>query len=243
LISSSGIPAANAAALAASAPGRQCGCAGGQRVENCRLGKARHRDVAEALGCAELEVVHAAFGPGPHRPHLAVLAETEEQSASGAALELGTCEHIVAVAHRHRVGAECRQQVSLLGGDLLLASEEFDVRRAHVGDHAHSGLRDGGQSRDLAPVVHAEFHHHPLVLGFPGEQRQGQAKLVVEVAEVLVTGARHAEDGGAHLLGARLSVAAGDRNQRTAEEAAVAPGQCPKGRRRIVHAEHRQALR
>jgi hypothetical protein len=51
-----------------------------------------------------------------------------------------------------------------------------------VVNQRHRGLRQAGQVRNFAWVVHAQLHHTRLVRGSQAQQRQWQANGVVEVA-------------------------------------------------------------
>ena len=125
-----------------------------------------------------------------------------------------------------------RDQVALFAGDLLSASQKFDVRRSDVGDDSHGRLRDFDELRDLAAVIHPEFHDECAVGFAPAEQRERQPVLIVQISGCPMAGCAHGQDRRAHFLGGRLAIAARDRDDGPVKFRAMARGEgaeCARG--------------
>jgi hypothetical protein len=211
-----------------------------QRVADRRLAETGDLARDAALGGPQQEGVAPVRDPEVVGAHVCSRPQAEAQDPRRGALGLGVHPCVVRVEHRHGVRAERRHEVTLLSRDLLAAAEELDVGGADVGDHAHRRPGDGGQARDLAAMVHAELHDDAVVAWIATQQRERKPELVVEIAGVLEARRRHAEDRGTHLLGRRLAVAAGDRDQRAVVARAVARRQRTERPRRVVGGEDGQ---
>ncbi len=74
------------------------------------------------------------------------------------------------------------------------------------------------------------------------QQGEREAELVVQVALGLETGTHHGQDRGAHLLRGGLAVAAGNRDHRSREGAAVTGGQAPQRSGGVID-RHDRAVR
>ncbi len=132
------------------------------------------------------------------------------------------------------LGGDRREQVALLERDVLAAAEEFDVGRADVREHADRRLRDLGEAGDLAAMVHPHLDHRVGVVRFAPQQRERHAEVVVQVAAGREGRAAFHQDAGAELLGRRLAVASGDRDQRPVEGAPVSSGEIGERLRRVL---------
>ena len=123
-----------------------------------------------------------------------------------------------------------------LGHDHTLeGAEAFEVSTADVGDEAAVGVGDAAEEFYLAGVVGTHLDNgHLGVLG-DGEQGEGDAEVVVEVA----LGGRHpvaaGEDGGDQLLGGGFAVGAGDADDGDGEVAAVLAGKLLEGAQHVGH--------
>ena len=101
-------------------------------------------------------------------------------------------------------------------------------------------LRDGGELRRLAGMVHADLDRGRRMLRAQTEQRQRQADRVVEVAfgrEHPRAAEMRAQDRREHFLDRRLAVAADDGDDRKREPRAPVRRQHAEGAQRIRHGD------
>ncbi len=106
----------------------------------------------EVAGLGETTVTNA----------LAAAAAEAEHTGLRATRQVGRIG-VVRVHHGAAVAGQARQQVALLPGDLILASEVLDVRGPDVGDHSHGGCGDLCEGGDFAAVIGPELDDDALV--------------------------------------------------------------------------------
>ena len=97
-------------------------------------------------------------------------------------------------------------------------------------------LRDAGQRRRLAGMVHADFEHGDAMRSAQAQHHERQANLVVEVAdrrEHRIGSELDTQDRCDHLLNCRLAVAADNHDDRQHETPAPERGEPSQGRQRI----------
>ena len=127
---------------------------------------------------------------------------------------------IVAGKDRRAVRGERAEHAAVLSGGGLGAIHEFLVLALGIQHQRHLWAGHGGQTGNLAGVVHAHFHHtHAMGIG-EAQQRERHADVVVEIAACgkgrLLAHVGN-QNGGDHFLDGGLAVAAGDGNERQAE--------------------------
>ena len=105
----------------------------------------------------------------------------------------------------------------------------------HVGDEAEVGVGDAAQRINLTGVAGSHFDDGNLGVGRDGEEREGDAEVVVEVAGGGVGAVAAGEDGVDQLFGGGLAVGAGDANEGDGELAAVVCGQLLQSLQHIGH--------
>jgi hypothetical protein len=112
--------------------------------------------------------------------------------------------------------------------DTSQGAEAFQVSGHRVGDNRDVWFDDLAVSSDLSWQVGARLDDHGLGIGWSLEDSEGNAHQVVEVRPGRIGPVPGAQDRGEHLLGARLSIGAGDGDDRTGEAPAAGPRQEPE---------------
>ena len=154
---------------------------------------------------------------------------------------------VIAREHGHPAGRQCAEHAAVLTGGGLGAIHELLVFTLGIEHQRHRWLCHGGQTGDLARMVHAHLDHTHAVGITQAQQRERDTDVVVEVAArgkgSLCTQVGH-QNGGDHFLGRGLAVAAGDGNQRALETTAPAARQRPQRTAGIGHPQrgHANAL-
>ncbi len=103
---------------------------------------------------------------------------------------------------------EGRYELTFATRQLFLRGKELHVHGADVGDDANRRPRELREAGDVAGALHPHLEHERGVLGLELEHRHRHAGLGVEVAGRAQYGVFALEDGGHHLLGRGLAVAA-----------------------------------
>ena len=91
---------------------------------------------------------------------------------------------IIGVEHGGAADGQRLDQLALAALDGLDRSGAREVRRPHRGHDADPRLRQLGQDRDVARLVHAHLEHGHLVVRRQAQQGQRQTDLVVLVGRV-----------------------------------------------------------
>jgi hypothetical protein len=145
-----------------------------------------------------------------------------------------------------RVGAHDRERRVLDQGQLLPhdpgdRAESGQVAGADIGDDRGGGLDDGPEPGDFSNQAGAGFDDQRLGVVRRGENGQRDPDQIVVVGP----GGPRPEPGpqhrGDHLLGARLAIAAGDPDDRTADFPAPRPRQSAQRLQGVVHRVEHQA--
>ena len=154
---------------------------------------------------------------------------------------------VIAREHGHPAGRQCAEHGAVLTGGGLGAIHELLVFTLGIEHQRHRWLCHGGQTGDLARMVHAHLDHTHAVGITQAQQRERDTDVVVEVAArgkgSLCAQVRH-QNGGDHFLGRGLAVAAGDGNQRALETTTPAARQRTQRTAGIGHPQrgHANAL-
>jgi hypothetical protein len=119
----------------------------------------------------------------------------------------------VGIEHRHPGLRQRVQQLPLATDHAFQGAELGQMRLGGVGDDADVGPSDRGQGRDLARGRGSDFQHAVPVLAAQAQDRQWQSQRIVQIAAGGVAGSGRTQGRGDQVLGRRLAVAAGDRNQ------------------------------
>jgi len=146
---------------------------------------------------------------------------------------------IVGVEHRAAVRREGAHQRRFLGAHAVERAEELGVRVRDRRDDRDGGPRERGQRGDLARMRAAELENDRLVFGRETQERQRKPPLVVEAAAGLQhvpASAQHARD---ELLGRRLAVRPGHRDDRNGEPRSVERRQHAEGARGVLDEDER----
>ncbi len=157
------------------------------------------RLVAALEGKVDFNVADAELAPSARGRGVMLAAKGQERK-----------ERVVRIEDGQPGLWEGRHQLTFATRQLFLRGEELHMHRADVGDDANrrpGQLREAG---DVACALHPHLQHERGVLGLELEHRHRHAGLGVEVAGRAQHGVLALEDGGHHLFGRRLSVAAGD---------------------------------
>ena len=110
---------------------------------------------------------------------------------------------------------------------------------AGVGDSRDLGAGNGRQVGNLPRMVGAHLQDQ-IILVARLQQGQGQAEVVVQIAPRRPHPARLAQDGGEHLLGGGLAVAAGEGEDAAGEPVAMGCGELAEGQSGVRHLPLRQ---
>ena len=144
---------------------------------------------------------------------------------------------VVRVQHRRSSGLHVAEQLGLCRGHIVQRAQELEVRRSDVRDHAHLGIDEPRQQVDLAGSAHAHFNYRCPVPCLELQQRERHADMVVQVPLVLEHRSLLLQDGGDHLLGRGLAVAAGDADEGNRMLLAVHQGHLLEREERVLHGE------
>ncbi|MBM2844098.1 MAG: hypothetical protein HW404_1935 [Anaerolineales bacterium] len=128
-------------------------------------------------------------------------------------------------------------KLSLPRYDRLHRAGPFQMHRADIGDHAHLRPGDVAQQGDLPRHVEAHLQHGPAVIAGQLEDRQRQADLVVEVAEVAQGAEPSFEQLGGDFLGSRLPQTAGDADDMDRQARTPVAGGLLQRRQHVRHAQ------
>ena len=196
---------------------------------------------AHGYGGGDVEAVVFAFEPVLH-----ALGEGRGVVLRGQRVALGghRGQHVVVAADEGAAAVRGQEvvQLALAAAYALRTAEAVEVRTADVGNQAVVGLGDRAEQGDFAAGAGTHLHYAELRVARHGEQREGHADVVVEVA---LCGAR-AEPLGQHavheFLGRGLAVAAREGEDRDAQGPAVFAGQLLEGGQRVGHEQRARNL-
>ena len=121
-------------------------------------------------------------------------------------------ERIVGVQNRASLWAQGAENLRLGARHARRGSHLFEVRAADVGDHRQVRLQDARQEIQFAEAAHAAFGDEEVFVAAPREHGEWHADVVVEIAARRIDAAGSGERGRHQVLGRRLAVRTGDRN-------------------------------
>ncbi len=153
------------------------------------------------------------------------------------------CEHwLVSIKDDAAARLQALQDLQLGLQNPLPASQIFNVHGANVVDDRNVRPGNLGQVGHLPEVVHAHLQHRHLTVRLHVEQGKRQAQAVVVVLGRLAGDVGLLHDGRQHLLGGRLSHAAGDRQHLGVQRRPVARGNAAQRPLGVLY-QHRRNIR
>src|SRR5580704_8355561 len=134
---------------------------------------------------------------------------------------------VVAVENRDAAGLEPEEDFRLGIGNSLDRWKEAEMNRLHCRDHRDVRLREPGEARDLAGMIHAELEDAVAGIRRQAGERQWRVPMIVKPACRGIGWAGAGERQAQRLLGPGLADAAG--NGDDPGSAAVAPRRAERG--------------
>ena len=143
-------------------------------------------------------------------------------------------QRLVAAQDGRAARTQALEDFELGLADALARTEELDVGRADVGDDRVVRLRRRRHTGQLAEMVHAHLSDHDFGVVRHAHERQRQTDLVVQVALGLLRAELLRQHSVEQLLGGGLADRAGNADDRTAAQRAVAARQIEQRLRGVL---------